>query len=161
MRKVSRAAMRGTQLRWRERSPGACWPPVVAASDRFAAALAQSGELFGVGPRDPGRGVPQAVALRVFADGEQDLPDRALYARQVKVAPGLVPRPGGLRFRRQWVSLGTSSWGSSWPTGLLKPKDWPLAGSDMLPLPALPSAAARASSLGESIGGRSEGRRLP
>src|SRR5215472_18337910 len=71
-------------------------------------ALPEPGELFGVGPRDPGRGVAQAVALRVLADGEQDLPDRALDARQVELAAGLIPA-GSLRLRRQWASLGTSS----------------------------------------------------
>ncbi len=114
-------------------------------------ALAQPGELLGVGPRDPGRGLPQAVTLRVLADGEQDLPDRALDARHVEIAAVGVSGPDVLR---QWVSLGSSSLG-------VKPNDWPLAGSAMLPLPALPSAAARASSLGESTGGRSDGRRLP
>ena len=125
-------------------------------------ALPQPGELLGVGPRDPRRGVAQAVALRILADREQDLPDRALDARQIEVAADPVRGTGGLRFRRQWVSRGTSSWGSSGPAGL-KPNDWPLAGSAMLPLPlpAPPSAAARASSLGESTGGRSEGSRLP
>src|SRR2546429_6209321 len=125
-------------------------------------ALPQPGELLGVGPRAPRGGVAQAVALRVLADGEQDLPDRALDARQIEVAADPVRGTGGLRFRRQWVSRGTSSWGSSGPAGL-KPNDWPLAGSAMLPLPlpAPPSAAARASSLGESTGGRVEGSPLP
>ena len=48
-------------------------------------ALAQPGELLRVGPRDPGRGVAQAVSLRVLADRDQDLFDRALDARQVEL----------------------------------------------------------------------------
>src|SRR6202040_3817254 len=71
-------------------------------------ALPQPGELFGVGPRDPGRGVAQAVALRVLTDGEQDLPDRALDARQVELAAAAV-RPGGLAVLRHSLSLGSLS----------------------------------------------------
>src|SRR5690348_9546405 len=124
-------------------------------------ALPQPGELLGVGPRDPRRGVAQAVALRVLADREQDLPDRALDARQVEVAADPIPGTGGIGVLRHPSPLGTSSWGSAEPAGL-KPKDWPLAGSAALPVPLpLPSAAARASSLGDWIGGRSEGSRLP
>src|SRR5260370_39733996 len=51
--------------------------------------LPQSGELLRVGPRDPGGGIAQAVALRILADRDQDLPDRALDARQVEF-PGLA-----------------------------------------------------------------------
>src|SRR5690348_5112503 len=112
--------------------------------------LPQPGELLGVGPGHPGGGVAQAVALRVLADREQDLPDRALDARRVELAAGLGPLAGGLRCGRQWVSLGSSppgtSWGSPRPPGLKPKGDWPLAGSvtlpEALPLP-LPSAAAR------------------
>src|SRR6202012_1194863 len=111
-------------------------------------ALPQSGELLGVGPRDPRRGVAQAVPLRVLADGEQDLPDRALDARQVELA---TAGSGGLAVLRHSVSLGSLSLG-------VKPNDWPLAGSAALPVP-LPSAAARASSLGDRIGGGGGGSR--
>jgi len=113
-----------------------------------------------------GKGVEQAVALRVLADGEEDLPDRALDARQVELAAVTLGGPGAWRHPSL---LGTSSCGSPRPPGV-KPKDWPLAGSAALPLPLLlpdvlplplPSAAARASSFGDRIGGRSEGSRLP
>src|ERR1700730_1762561 len=119
-------------------------------------ALPQPGELLRVGPRDPGRGVAQAVALRVLADGEEDLPDRALDARQVELAAAAFGGPGTRR--HSWL-LGTSSCGWPWPPGV-KPKAWPLDGSAAVPLPAvlplpLPSAAASASSLGDRIGGRS------
>ena len=48
--------------------------------------LPEPGELLRVSSRDPGRGVAQAIALRVLADRDQDLPDRALDARQVELA---------------------------------------------------------------------------
>jgi hypothetical protein len=47
---------------------------------------AQAGEQLGVGAGDPGRCLAQPVAVRVLADGEQDLADRDLDALQVDVA---------------------------------------------------------------------------
>jgi hypothetical protein len=43
----------------------------------------QAGEQLGVRARDPGRRPAQAVALRILADGNQDLPDGRLDPRQV------------------------------------------------------------------------------
>jgi hypothetical protein len=44
---------------------------------------AQAGEQLGIRTRDPGRRAPQAVAIRVLADGDEDLPDGRLDPRQV------------------------------------------------------------------------------
>src|SRR5690348_18206688 len=84
---------------------------VVRVEDRgehVLRALLQPGELLGVGPRDPRRGVAQAVPLWVLAAGEQGLPDRALDARQVELA---TAGSGGLSVLRQSVSLGSLSLG--------------------------------------------------
>jgi hypothetical protein len=43
----------------------------------------QAGEQFGVGARNPGRRAAQAVTVGILTDGEQDLPDGGLDARQV------------------------------------------------------------------------------
>ncbi|GLY05227.1 hypothetical protein Acsp01_56060 [Actinoplanes sp. NBRC 101535] len=52
----------------------------------------QAGEEFGVGAGHPGGGALQAVAVRVLADGEEDLPDRLLDPPEVD---GLLDRRTG------------------------------------------------------------------
>jgi hypothetical protein len=62
---------------------------------------AQAGEELGVGAGDAGRGLAQAVAVRVLADRDQDLPDGVLDALEVDVALDLdaaelaADQPGG------------------------------------------------------------------
>jgi hypothetical protein len=55
----------------------------------------QAGEQLGVRAGDPGRGAAQAVAVGVFADGDQDLPDGRLDPLQVDglVDPGATYPP--------------------------------------------------------------------
>jgi hypothetical protein len=61
----------------------------------------QAGEQLRVGAGDPGRGLAQAVAVGVFADGDQDLADGGLDALEVDVALDLdaaelaADQPGG------------------------------------------------------------------
>ena len=43
----------------------------------------QAGEEFRVGTGDPGRGLEQTVPFRVFAQRDQDLPDRSLDPAQI------------------------------------------------------------------------------
>ena len=52
----------------------------------------QAGEELRVRAGDPGRGAHQTVAVRVLADGDEDLPDRFLDAGQVD---GLLDRGSG------------------------------------------------------------------
>ena len=52
----------------------------------------QAGEELGVRAGDPGRGALQAVAVRVLADRDQDLPDRLLDPAEVD---GLLDRASG------------------------------------------------------------------
>lgn len=52
---------------------------------------AQAGEQLGVGAGDPGGCLAQPVAVRVLADGDEDLADRGLDALQVDVVLDLDP----------------------------------------------------------------------
>ncbi|MBB5871242.1 hypothetical protein F4553_004621 [Allocatelliglobosispora scoriae] len=43
----------------------------------------QTGEELGIGAGDPGRGLGEPVPIGVLADGDEDLANRSLDARQV------------------------------------------------------------------------------
>ena len=45
--------------------------------------LVQTGEQFGVHPRDPRRGLPKSLAVGILADGQEDFPHRPLDPRVV------------------------------------------------------------------------------
>src|ERR1700734_104151 len=65
--------------------------------EHFLGALPHPGELLGVAPRHPRRGIDQAIAIGVFPDGDQNLADRPLYPvmidirKAVRLIRGRVP----------------------------------------------------------------------
>ena len=73
----------GNREKW-ESIPPADWPAAIAKQDAFNARYHETGELLGISTGNPGRGVPQAIPVRVFAQRQQNLPDRALNPRQVE-----------------------------------------------------------------------------
>ena len=58
--------------------------------------LAQPGKEFGIRSRDAGRGLLQTLAVRILANGDQQLPNRGLGPRRVDRWMGPVR---GLRHR--------------------------------------------------------------
>ena len=114
--------------------------------------LGQPGELFRVGTGHPRRGIDQPVPVRVLPDSKEDFPYSPLDPRQV-YRLGQSGSPGTAS------SEPNGSAGGVPPPSEAAPLDWPLPVPGVRSLPS--EAAVRASSLGVSTGGRSEGSRLP